>query len=190
MFNSRIHFKSCKSNRSKPVVLTQDLTQRYSHSPTDFTNAPMSPAPHKSFHGSAPRRDVAAMRAICPPPAKRVVENKEWKMAAKVVRAHVRLSKLKDSYLDNSTNFTQSPWLHLPPAHQPKLQPQSATVSELSINRFHQGWIFKQKPRPAGNAGTQLTEASFLDASLMSITWKLQMSGDKNWAACGSIHPM
>lgn len=55
-----------------------------------------------------------------------------------------RIRKLEAySHLDNSTNFTQSPWLHLPPAHQPKLQPQSATVSELSINRFHQGWIFK-----------------------------------------------
>ncbi len=52
-----------------------------------------------------------------------------------------RILKLQAcSHLDNSinsTNFTQSPWLHLPPAHQPKLQPQSATGTELSINRFH-----------------------------------------------------
>ena len=108
-----------------------------------------------------------------------------------------RIRKLEAySHLDNSTDFTQSPWLHLPPAHQPKLQPQSTTVSELSINRFHQGWIFKLmsirkcSKSQGWNAGTQLTEASFLDASLMSITWKLQMGGDKNWAACGLIHPM
>lgn len=182
-----------KSNRSKPIVLTQDLAERkYSRSPTDFTNAPMSPAPHKSFHGSAPRRDVAAMRAICPPPAKRVVETKNGNNGKWRQKWCGRICACENWRIksDNSTNFTQSPWLHLPPA-QPKVQPQSA-VSELSINRFHQGWIFKlmslkkwSKSRwKCGNS----THWGLLFGCFTNVHNLETAGGDKNWAACELIH--